>query len=52
MLWEAMAATHRFNYVVTAQKPTAVRHSAVGCFTAPGVLNLIVSYVVVCVGAP
>uniref|UniRef100_A0A1D1ZT42 DNA damage-binding protein 1 n=1 Tax=Auxenochlorella protothecoides TaxID=3075 RepID=A0A1D1ZT42_AUXPR len=34
---------HRYNYVVTAQKPSSVRHSVVGCFTAPGAVNLIVS---------
>eukprot|EP00003_Mantamonas_plastica_P022436 TRINITY_DN380_c1_g1_i2.p1 TRINITY_DN380_c1_g1~~TRINITY_DN380_c1_g1_i2.p1 ORF type:complete len:1241 (+),score=459.79 TRINITY_DN380_c1_g1_i2:225-3725(+) len=31
-----------FNYVVTAQKPTAVTHSVTGNFTAPNETNLIV----------
>ncbi|PSC68559.1 DNA damage-binding 1 [Micractinium conductrix] len=32
-----------FNYVVSAHKPTSVQHSAVGHFTSPTDLNLIVS---------
>ncbi|GBG61192.1 hypothetical protein CBR_g19725 [Chara braunii] len=32
-----------WNYVVTAHKPTAVTHSAVGNFTSPSELNLIVA---------
>ena len=34
-----------FNYVVTAHKPTNVSISAVGHFTSPDDINLIVSYV-------
>lgn len=33
-----------YNYVVTAQKPTCVTHSAVGNFTDPNDRNLIVGY--------
>jgi DNA damage-binding protein 1 len=31
------------NYVVTAQKPTAVSHAIVGHFTSPTDINLIVA---------
>ncbi|DBA79836.1 TPA: hypothetical protein ACH3X2_007673 [Trebouxia sp. C0005] len=34
-----------YNYVVSAHKPTAVRHSVVGNFTSPSDLNLIISKV-------
>lgn len=34
-----------YNYVVTAQKPTAVRSSAVGHFSSPDDINLIISCV-------
>lgn len=33
----------QFNYVVSAHKPTAVNHSAVGHFTSATDLNLVVS---------
>ena len=33
-----------WNYVVTANKPTAVSHSLVGNFTSPTDLNLIIRY--------
>ncbi|MEW5313036.1 MAG: hypothetical protein WDW38_004630 [Sanguina aurantia] len=33
----------RFNYVVTAHKPTAVSHSVVGHFTSPTDMNLVIS---------
>jgi hypothetical protein len=33
-----------YNYVVTAHKPTNVTHSAVGNFTSPTHLNLIIAY--------
>ena len=33
----------RFNYVVTAHKPTAVIKSCVGNFTGPSDVNLIVA---------
>lgn len=33
-----------YNYVVSAHKPTAVRHSAVGNFTSASDLNLIIRY--------
>lgn len=33
----------QFNYVVSAHKPTAVNHSAVGHFTSPTDLNLVIS---------
>ena len=35
-----------YNYAVTAHKPTSVAHSAVGQFTGPEDVNLILSYVV------
>ena len=31
-----------YNYHVTAHKPTAVRHCAVGSFTSPADINLII----------
>jgi hypothetical protein len=34
-------ASPLFNYVVTAQPPTAVTHAVVGHFTGPGDVNLI-----------
>ncbi|KAM0886109.1 hypothetical protein ACQ4PT_029885 [Festuca glaucescens] len=34
----------KWNYVVTAHKPTSVSHSCVGNFTGPHQLNLIVAY--------
>lgn len=33
-----------YNYVVSAHKPTAVRHSVVGNFTSASDLNLIIRY--------
>ena len=33
-----------YNYVVSAHKPTAVRHSVVGNFTSPSDLNLIIRH--------
>ena len=33
-----------YNYVVSAHKPTAVRHSVVGNFTSPADLNLIIRH--------
>jgi hypothetical protein len=33
-----------WNYVVTANKPTAVSHSLVGNFTSPTDLNLVIRY--------
>lgn len=33
----------QFNYVVSAHKPTAVNHSAVGHFTSASDLNLVIS---------
>ena len=38
---EDMTGINDFQYVVSAQKPTAVSHSAVGNFTDPGSLDLI-----------
>lgn len=34
-----------YNYVVSAHKPTAVRHSVVGNFTSASDLNLIIRYI-------
>lgn len=31
------------NYIVSAQKPTAITHAVVGNFTAPGDLNLVLA---------
>jgi hypothetical protein len=39
-----------WNYVVTAQKPTAVTHSLVGNFTSSSELNLIVRYAFIKLG--
>ncbi len=36
-------ADHSMNYVVTAHRPTAVLKAAVGAFTGPNDLNLIVA---------
>jgi DNA damage-binding protein 1 len=38
---KGMGCVH--NYVVTAQKPTAVTHAIVGHFTSPTDINLIVA---------
>ncbi|KAG7666932.1 hypothetical protein KSW81_000683 [Nannochloris sp. 'desiccata'] len=40
---EVIPSCCAYNYVVTAHKPTSVSHSAVGHFTAPEDLNLIIS---------
>jgi hypothetical protein len=40
----AAAKMSKWNYVVTAHKPTSVSHSCVGNFTGPHELNLIVAY--------
>ena len=45
MMEASQPSSAAFNYVVTAHKPTAVAHSAVGHFTGPEDLNLIISYV-------
>lgn len=42
-LMEVIPSCCAYNYVVTAHKPTSVSHSAVGHFTAPEDLNLIIS---------
>ena len=38
-----MSSSSQYNYVVTAQKPTAVSHSVVGHFTSPTELSLIIA---------
>jgi hypothetical protein len=38
---EQPSAAH--NYVVTAQRPTAVTHAVVGSFTAPGSVDLVLA---------
>jgi len=46
-LWCSMEGTQDgciYNYVVSAHKPTAVRHSVVGNFTSPSDLNLIIRH--------
>ena len=40
---ELGAEGSQYNYVVTAHRPTGVQHAAVGHFTAPSELNLIVA---------
>ena len=42
-MMKARPSACAYNYVVTAHKPTSVSHSAVGHFTGPEDLNLIIS---------
>ena len=42
---EAARPTHKFNYAITAHRPTAVTQCVVGSFTSPDEVNLIIGYV-------
>ena len=43
MVLELGAEGCQYNYVVTAHRPTGVQHAAVGRFTAPADLNLLLA---------